>query len=331
MRSASVRALAAAALAALAAGGPAGAAIEPAGRRAAAPTSWAGGALRTSTGEVVTVHVSATYAPEQVSAQVWAEFFAGLPHGSELAAVVVRVATPAEVGSLCGEMALGCYSASELVIPGEPVDGVAAEHVARHEYGHHVAAFRTNPPWRAATWGPKRWATAAGICTRAQRRTAFPDDHGLNYRLDPAEAFAETYRVLADRRAGARLDTWGLVDSSFFPTEPALAAVERDVVEPWTAPATTRLTGRFVGRRTTHLVPVETPLDGELDVQLRLPAGRLDTIELVGADGRVRARGLRSSARMRRLSYVVCGERRLSLRITRRGAAGRFDLTVSRP
>ncbi len=139
-----------------------GAVLGSAGRPAAAePPGWVGGAFRTATGDSVTVYVSSTYTPEQVVPQQWAEFFAGIPHGSELGSVVVRIAPPDEVAALCGGDALGCYDARELVMPGSPYDGVAPEHVARHEYGHHIAAHRSNPPWRAADWGPKRWATAS--------------------------------------------------------------------------------------------------------------------------------------------------------------------------
>ena len=86
MRSASARGVAAAALAALATAVPAGGAVlGSAGRPAAAePPGWVGGAFRTVTGESVTVFVSTTYAPEQVTPQRWAEFFAGMPHGNEL-------------------------------------------------------------------------------------------------------------------------------------------------------------------------------------------------------------------------------------------------------
>jgi hypothetical protein len=334
MRSASVRGIAAAALAALATAVPAGGAVlGSAGRPSAADApSWVGGPLRTATGESVTVYVSTTYAPEQVAPPRWAEFFAGVPHGSELASVVVRVAPPAEVAQLCGEGALGCYSARELVMPGEPYDGMAPEHVARHEYGHHIASNRSNPPWRASDWGPKRWATAARICQRSQRQTAFPGDDGSHYRLDPGEAFAESYRVLAERRAGATLDTWGLVDPSFYPDQAALQAVERDVASPWTRSTTTRSSAQFrAGGPRRRLIPVATPLDGELTVELRLPPGRLDTLELLDADGRVLARGLWAGTRTRRLSFVICGQRKLALRVTSVGMPGRFDLTVSRP
>jgi hypothetical protein len=334
MRSASVRGSAAAALAALATAVPAGGAVlGSAGRPTAAdPPGWTGGTLRAAGGEPVTVYVSTTYTPERVAPQRWADFFSGLPHGSELASVVVRVATPAEVRALCGEYALGCYSARELVMPGELFEGETPEQVARHEYGHHIAANRSNPPWRAAEWGPKRWASAAGICERSERQTAFPGDDGSHYTLDPGEAFAESYRVLAERKAGAALATWGLVDGSFYPDQPALRAVEQDVVAPWTRSTTMRTTARFrIGGPRRRLVPLVTPLDGELTAELKLPVGRLDTLELLGADGRVLARGLWSGTRTRRLSFVVCGQRRLALRVASAGMPGRFDLTISRP
>jgi hypothetical protein len=280
----------------------------------------------------VTVHVSTTYPAEQVAPQAWAEFFAGLPHGSELAAVVVRVAPPAEVATLCGASSLGCYFGRELVMPGEPSAGVAPEEVARHEYGHHIAATRSNPPWRAADWGPKRWASAAGICRRSKEGTAFPGDGGMHYRLDPAEAFAEVYRVVADQKAGITLSTWGLVDGSFYPGPAALKAVEQDVANPWTKPraASVRGTFRAAGPR-RYLRPVATPLDGELTAELKLPAGRLDTLELLDSGGRVLARGLWSGTSTRTLSFVVCGQRRLSLRVTRSGGPGGFSLTYGAP
>jgi hypothetical protein len=297
---------------------------------AAEPPTWVGGTYG-SGGDAVTVYVSSAYRPEEATPQQWADFFARLPHGSELGSVVVRVTTPDGVTALCGEGALGCYSGRELVMPGETSAGEAPEQVARHEYGHHVAASRSNPPWRAQAWGAKRWASAAHVCERVQRGTAFPGDDGAHYRLDPGEAFAESYRVLAERRAGAALASWGLVDGSFYPSEAALRALEQDIVKPWSAPTTTRWSGRFTGGAQRRTFPIATPLDGELTAELRLPPGRLDTLELAGADGRVLARGLWSGARTRRLSFVVCGQRRLTLRVRSAGTAGSFHLTLARP
>jgi hypothetical protein len=91
------------------------------------------------------------------------------------------------------------------------------------------------------------------------------------------------------------------------------------------------ITSFRIGGPRRRLVPLVTPLDGELTAELKLPTGRLDTLELLGADGRVLARGLWSGTRTRRLSFVVCGQRRLALRVASAGMPGRFDLTISRP
>ena len=332
MRSASARALGAALVALTAAVPTGGASSGPAGRTASEPPGWVGGVFRTASGESVTVHVSTSYPAEQASPQAWAEFFAGLTHGRELESVLVRVATPAEVEGLCRTRAAGCYRNRELVMPGELHDGIRPESVARHEYGHHIGANRSNAPWKAVDWGAKRWATAAGICRRWREGTAFPGDGGDRYRLNPGEAFAEAYRIHAERKAGAALDSWGVVDGSFYPDAAALAAVEQDVVAPWLRPVTKRMNGHFrAGGPRRWTIRLAAPLDGELKAELRLPPGRLDTIELFSANGRVLARGLWSGPSTRRLSHLVCGERKLTLRVTAVGAPGRFALTVSRP
>ena len=92
------------------------------------------------------------------------------------------------------------------------------------------------------------------------------------------------------------------------------------------------VTGRFApGGPQQRLIPSTTPLDGELTAELRLPPGRLDTLELLSADGRVLARGLWAGTSTRRLSFIVCGQRRLTLRVTARRATGSLPVTVTRP
>ena len=299
---------------------------------AAAATGWTGGRLQTATGESVTVYVSDSYPPEQVAPQVWAEFFAGLPHGRELESVTVRIAPLTEIAAICGPDAAGCYRNNELAFAGEQAGGALPEDTARHEYGHHIAGRRLNPPWRAGDWGTKRWATVEQVCSRAKARTAFPGDERERYALNPGEAFAEAYRVLAEQKAGATLSSWRIVDGSFYPDAPALSAIDQDVAKPWLAPSTTTVRGSFLAKGPRRrLLPVATPLDGQLTVELRLPAGRLDTLELLSPGGRVLARGLWAGTSTRRLSYVVCGQRRFSLRVARAGAPGRFAVTVTRP
>jgi hypothetical protein len=293
---------------------------------------WHGGAFRTATGDTATIYVSDTYPEDQVLPQTWAEFFAALPHGRELASVLVRIAPLAEVELICGAGALGCYRGGELVVTGEAAGGTTPEEVARHEYGHHVASNRSNPPWRAVDWGPKRWASVQRICSRTETGTAFPGDEADRYRLNPGEAFAETFRVLAERKAGAALSSWSIVDGSFYPGADALRAAEEDVTKPWTTPEKKTVRARFRADGPRRwLLPVTAPLDGELTAELRLPPGRLDTLELLTAEGRVLARGLWAATSTRRLSFVICGQRRIALRVTRSGTPGRFDLTVTRP
>ncbi len=107
----------------------------------------------------------------------------------------------------------------------------------RHEYGHHIANHRSNAPWAAIDWGPKRWASASNVCAKVTRREAYPGDEGSNYALNPGEAWAETYRLLQERKAGITTSTWPIIAPSFYPNEAALRAAELDVVQPWTAPA----------------------------------------------------------------------------------------------
>ncbi len=293
---------------------------------------WHGGQLVAASGEQVTVYVSDAYPPEQVSPQAWADFFAGLLHDDELRLATIRIAAPSEVTELCGPHALGCYGADELVVGGDVVNGVTPQAIARHEYGHHLAAHRRNPPWRALDWGPKRWATVEDVCRRTASRTAFPADNGENYRLDPAEAFAEAYRAANEIRAGMPLG-WNLVDGSFYPDAAALDAVAQDASLPWSAPTQQKLARRFAATGPRRLlVPIALPLDGEVAVELRLPAGRIDELELVTPDGlTVLARGFWSSTTTRRLAYVACGLRSAAVRVTRKGSPGRLTLTVSRP
>jgi hypothetical protein len=296
-----------------------------------ADVTWHGGPITAGSGEQVTVFVSDSYASHADAQQRWADFFTRLIHGSELGSLNAYIATPAEVASLCGgDEALGCYGRGMLVIPDEVVDDVSPDEIARHEYGHHVAASRSNAPWLALDWGPKRWASQAGVCARTSGGTAYPGDEGRHYTLNPGEAFAETYRVLNDVRGfGASVD-WPLVDDSFRPDAAALDAVEQDVRDPWAGPTTTVLRGRFSVRARAWTLPLASPLDGSLTIELTYPVGARYGVELRGG-GRVLARGTPSGARSARLELLLCGQRAETIRVTRTGAGGPFTLRIVRP
>jgi hypothetical protein len=280
-------------------------------RLAAEPVGFWGGAYTTRTNEQVSVFSSPTYAVDQAVNQRWADFLASLVHGPELATVRVYRAPAAEVARLCGGNVdvRGCYDRSRIVTLGEDADLTAAA-VLTHEYGHHVAANRTNAPWPGLAWGTKRWSSYINVCRHARAKEWWPGAEApLVYFYNPGEGFAEAYRLLNERRLGLRESPWSIVDPVFRPDARALTLLERDVVDPWRQPTTVLRSGRFTatGKRTVT-VTVPTPLDGELTAKVTGNA------RLVGSSTR-----------------TVCGPRSIRFRVVRAGAPGRFTLTVSRP
>jgi hypothetical protein len=298
-----------------------------------AETQWWGGAFPVAGGGQVTVFVSSTYPEARAVAQQWADFFAGLPHGAELASLTAYVAPLDEVGELCfSDHVLGCYWGQKLVTVGDSSAGIPPASVAAHEYGHHVAGNRRNDPWPAIAWGTKRWASWAGICSRVQARTAFPGDEGTNYSSNPGEAFAESYRVLVETNGSAVGYDWPIVDYSFHPDARALAAVRDDVLSPWTTPTQRTIRGKFLRRSRTWSTTVATPLDGELRLRLTAPGGGAHDVTLLSSTGRtVLATSSWDGSGGKSIEYRVCGARSVKARVTRGGASARFTLRVTTP
>ncbi len=179
--------------------------VAAAGASAVAPAGYWGGQYRTAAGELVTIYASNSYPVDPALGQRWADFLGSLVHGSEISTVTVLLATPTQIARVCGADAVACYSPQGAVLytPGEdPGTDLSAEAVITHEYGHHVAANRTNAPWSALDSGPKRWASAMQVCARTRSGELFPgaEDPG-HYTLNPGEGWAETYRVLNERKA----------------------------------------------------------------------------------------------------------------------------------
>ncbi len=296
------------------------------------PPSW-GGSYTTSSGERVTVLASRSYVEDPASNQRWAEFLASLVHGSELASVTLFLAPYSEVQSVCGSGAAACYSPREqlIVAPGEDFPEISAETIVTHEYGHHVAANRSNAPWEALDWGTKRWATAENICAQTQAGLLFPGNESSLYELNPGEGFAESYRLLHERRAGAAETPWAVVDRRLYPSAAALTALQLDVLRPWRTNTTAVLAGTVGAARATRSLAVSTPLDGALRISFRAPARSRLRIALYRGSAVISRAVTTSTARRGTLSTTVCGTRSFRLRVTRISGAGRFTATVSRP
>ena len=296
--------------------------------------SWRGGPITTSTGETVTVYVSDSFPVDEVTPESWAEFLAHLTHGPELSRLTLYIAPLDEVSADCGPQALGCYGDNKIVAIGEPyVDGTTPEEIVRHEYGHHVAFNRSNPPWVAVDWGPKLWASAENVCAKVGQSQAYPGDEGDHYELNPGEAWAETYRLMDEQKAGITTGSWQIVSQSFYPNAAELQAAQTDVLAPWTA-GQTRTYVRVFGKKTRKvwLIPLSTPLDGTLNVSIRVPNGSFDTAALVAADrSTVLKRSSWSGARLQKIAATVCGQRSLFVRVTQKGPLGRVSVTTSTP
>jgi hypothetical protein len=295
--------------------------------------SWWGGTYQAPDGEHVTVYISTSYPTADSVAQHWADFFVSLPHGKELSAAKVYIAPLPEVAEMCFTTeVLGCYGDQTLVVVGESTDGIAPSSIAAHEYGHHVAANRSNAPWAAIDWGTKLWASQVGVCSRVTSGMAYPGDEGVNYALNPGEAFAESYRVLVETNGTAAGYDWPIVDPSFQPTPESLAAIREDVLHPWAGSTTKTIQGKFLRQRRTWSTQLVTLLDGDLRLRVTVPGGGADDVTLLSSDGRtVLATGSWASSGGKSLEYRVCGARSVRVRVTRGGAAARFTLQVQAP
>ena len=291
---------------------------------AAASATW-GGVYTTSTGERVRVLSSDSY-PQDDRNQRWSEFLSHLAHGTELSTVTLVLSPYREVQSVCGRSAVACYGNNTIYASADQVEpGISPESVVAHEYGHHVAASRSNAPWDAVDWGTKRWASYENICSGAQAGQLFPGDERGAYQLNPGEAFAEAYRVLNERRLGMAESPWTIVDQRFYPDATALADVEQDILSPWTRPATVSFSGRIV-KRAARTLAVATALDGRMTATVRASAARVRA-ELV-VDGRVVSGG---TGRTVNLATTVCGSRSATVRIRNAAKATRYAVAVSRP
>jgi hypothetical protein len=295
---------------------------------------FSGGPVTAADGEAVTIFVQdELLAADPGVAQRFADYLASLLHGPELGTLNLYLATPDRMKEICGRAALACYSANAkaIVALGEDFQGVAATSIVTHEYGHHVANSQTNDPWPAVDWGTKRWASYENVCRRQQGGELFPGDEAEHYELNPGEDFAETYRVLNERRLGLPELPWLVVDPSLYPDQAALDAVAQDVTSPWRANQTLTFESRFTARATGRGFRIRTPLDGNSIVSLRAPANSRFTLRVVDLANGAQLAYSAAAGAQKSVSFQVCGQRSLQLQVRRVRGAGPFTLTVSQP
>lgn len=278
-------------------------------------------------GQRVEVEVSRSYASDPAADQALVDFLGSRLHGSELGSLRVYVGTPSEIEALCGgDGAMACYAIAEgrMYVPGEAVDGIPVEYPLTHEYGHHIASWRSNEPWDALDWGPKYWSSARSICAKVRGGLLFPGDQAAHYLDDPGEGFADGYAHLQYPDA-----PW-YYNELMRPDTAAFAAIRRDVVRPWSGPRSHTFRGRLGparGRRTFH---IRMHLDGDLELRLRAPRGVVYEVQ-AETPGFAAGRRLRGGG-----SFGIewCRQRsldRIELTVRRRSGAGPFALRVSWP
>jgi hypothetical protein len=293
------------------------------------------------------VEVSSTYyTDEQMQSVV--NVLAGLVHGPEMNSLSVYVASPDEITNICGQGALACYAPgiSEMVVSGDEGSsyGVPRDFTIAHEYGHHIANNRVNPPWTALDSGAKRWATYERVCQGTRKGQLFPGDEQYHYWENPGEGFAESNAHL--NFPGVSVP-WGY-SSLLQPTQGSLAKLKADITSPWTEPTTVVSNGSmWPTRRNPAEHRFSTPLDGQVEIRLDGPEGSNYDLFLLGPKLRA-AKHLRkhhrrfrvrrrvidravSSSSSEQIDMNLCGQSSIRVEVRRRSGAGPFAVSVTRP
>ncbi len=292
----------------------------------------ASGNYRTSDGFTIRVEVSPTYVDDPSAVQQYVDFVDSLPHGSELGRLTLTIATPGQVGALCGSSdAAACYFPSDatMVVPGEqPADtSLPLAFLIAHEYGHHIANFRNNSPWDAEEWGPKYWASYERVCAGVVRRRYFPGNEGSEYFSNPGEAWAEAYAHITYPSV-----EWDFT-SSLKPDTGAYAAARRDVTSPWTRRSAEGFSGTLSKRSSVRSFRFKMSLDGALSARLSGPSGaNYDLALYLGSKriGSTRARGARDSLTVSR-ACRTSSTATVKVRVVRRSGSGPFTVTAKYP
>ena len=282
----------------------------------------------TPDGYQIAVEASASYPVNALADQKLVDFLASRVHGPELGDLSVYVGTPAEIVGLCGgdPEVVACYAIDEarMYVPGESVRGIPIEYPLTHEYGHHIALWRSNSPWQALDWGAKYWSSAMHICTGVRRGQLFPGNQGRHYWDDPGEGFADSYAHMHYPQ-----QPW-YYNELMHPNAKAFAAIRHDVLDPWTGPRSRTFHGRLSQRHGQRTFHIRLKLDGDLDFHLTAPGGAVYAVQARIPDFAAGQR-LRNGGEF---GVEWCRHRavdEVELTVRRRKGSGPFTLKVSWP
>jgi hypothetical protein len=292
--------------------------------------------FRTPDGIAVEVRVSASVPNPDGVAQAIVNFLGTRLHGLELGRLRVFIGLPGEIQSACGGDArvLACYSAGErrMYIPDRDPQagnraGFTRDYAVTHEYGHHIANFRSNAPFNALNFGPKYWSSYEFVCAGVDEGRFFPGDQGEHYLDDPGEGWADAYAHLPYPNV-----PWQF-NPAFRPDAGAFDAIRRDVLNPWRGSTRKTLTGYLGGGRNAKATSFTTTLDGTVDLRLRGPARA--NFDLGIYDGRRLVARTRSRGSHDHLRLTLCRDdspvATARVKVIRRGGAGRFTLPILYP
>jgi hypothetical protein len=284
-------------------------------------------AYSTADGQSVSVRVSRAYPDDVAADRALVDFLDSRLHGPELGSLSVYVGAPSEIERLCGGAgAVACYGVAEqrMYVPGEAVHGVPVEYALTHEYGHHVASWRSNRPWNALDWGAKYWSSAMRVCAGVEAGRLFPGNQGRHYLSDPGEGFADGYAHVHYP------DVAWQYNPILRPDRAAFAAIRRDVLHPWAGPRSRTVRGRLGQGRGVRRFHIRMRLDGAIRLKLAAPAHMRAELTVRGA-GSAAGRTVRGG---RGFGVEWCRQRPAELvtvTVRRRSGAGPFRLRVSWP
>jgi hypothetical protein len=248
----------------------------------------------TAEGYSIPVSFTSEVPPDPALAASYVAYLDSLPHGTELAKLTVLIAGPDQVDTLCGgqdgDGILGCYGGTneQMIVPSTGLDTTTADglysvrYVITHEYGHHIAANRSNDLYGATAidMGPKYWSSYELVCDQSIEKKLFPGYEGNDleeYHANPGEDWAEVYARLT-----FPAQPWDFSPLLGPPDATALDAARRDVLTPWTK--NTSKTFTMPSGRDREAFDLPLTLDGKLSATVTGPKG--STVAVAITSGR---------------------------------------------